>query len=173
MPATTSDPTIQIEFVEADLLEYEGEVFIMPAFSDGRMVGGLALRVKKKGGDLVEELASQSAPIAVGAALVTPGGKLGVTHVIHAPIIEQAGMRIGVENIRRATRAGLLAATHFQFEKVAIPGMGYGEGGVPHDEAARAIIDEIRAYKASPPTEAVLLDTDPDMVKAFRTQLGE
>ena len=121
----------------------------------------------------MEELAAKSAPIAVGAALVTPGGKLGVTHVIHSPIIEQAGLRIGVENIRRATRAGLLAATHFQFDKVAIPGMGYGEGGVPHDEAARAIIDEIRAYKVTPPVEVVLMDTEPEMVKAFKTQLGE
>ena len=159
--------------MEADLLDYEGEAFIMPAFSDGRMVEGLSLRAKKKGGKLVEDLASQSAPIAVGAALVTPGGKLGVTHVIHAPIIEQVGLRVGVENIRRATRAGLLAATHFQFYKVAIPGMGYGEGGVPHDEAARAIIDEIRAYKVTPPTEVVLMDSDPEMVQAFRTQLGE
>ena len=145
----------------------------MPAFSDGRMVEGLAARIKRKGGDLVEELATQSAPIAVGAALVTPGGKLGVTHVIHAPIIEQVGLRIGVENIRRATRAGLLAATHFRFEKVAIPGMGYGEGGVPYDEAARAIIDEIRAYKVTPPCEVVLMDTHREMVRAFRTQLGE
>ena len=145
----------------------------MPAFSDGRMSEGIALRVKKRGGDLIEELAAQSAPIAVGAALVTPGGKLKVTHVIHAPIIEQAGLRIGVENIRRATRAGLLAATHFQFEKVAIPGMGYGEGGVPHDEAARAIIDEIRAYKITPPSVVVLLDTDRYMIRAFKNQLGE
>ena len=173
MPATTSDPSIQVELEKADLLTYEGEAFIVPSYSDGRMAEGLAARVKKLGGDIVEELAAKSAPIAVGAALVTPGGNLGVSHVIHAPIIEQAGMRVGVENIRRATRAGLLAATHFQFEKVAIPGMGYGEGGVPHDEAARAIIDEIRAYKATPPTEVVLMDTDPDMLRAFRTQLGE
>ena len=173
MPAASTDPNIQIEFVQADVLTHSGEAILVPAFSDGRMEIGFPARVKKAGGAVVEELAVKSAPIAVGAALVSPGGKLKVAHIIHSPLVEQDGMRVGVENIRRCVRAGLLAASHFKFEQIAIPGMGYGDGGVPFDEAARAIIDEIRAYKATPPTLAVLMDDDEEMAAAFSLQLNQ
>ena len=112
-------------------------------------------------------------PLAVGAALVTDGGKMSVDYIIHTPIMEQPGMRVGVENIRRATRAGLLAATHYQLDSLGIPGMGYGENGVPHDEAARAIIDEVRAYKGQGPSQVTLMDRSDDMYEAFITELGE
>ena len=64
------------------------------------------------------------------AAVVTNAGTLFAKQVIHAPTMEQPGMKIGVENVRRATRAALLAAARTNIDLIAIPGMGTGLGGV-------------------------------------------
>lgn len=173
MPVNTSEFTTEIEVVQEDLLSYNGDGILVPTVSDCKMRSGLAGRVKRAAGVAVERDAMEHVPLAVGAALVTDGGKMSVDYIIHTPIMEQPGMRVGVENIRRATRAGLLAATHYQLDSLGIPGMGYGENGVPHDEAARAIIDEVRAYKGQGPSQVTLMDRSDDMYEAFITELGE
>jgi O-acetyl-ADP-ribose deacetylase (regulator of RNase III) len=173
VPVTTAFSKITIEVRCEDPLSFEGDAIILPTLSDGRMCFGVAKRVKQRGGASIERQAIERAPIAVGAAVLSDGGKLGVTHVIHAPLLEQLGMRIGVENIRRSTRAGLLAATHFKLERVVIPGIHYEGLVVPDDEAARAIIDEVRAYRGTPPSEIHLMDENKRMYNAFVTEIGE
>lgn len=173
MPVSTSYSNISIIAEQAELISFKGDGIIVPTISDGQMSEGIAAMVKKAAGAIVEEEATRSAPIAVGAAVVSSAGKMQISHIIHSPLLEHLGMRIGVENIRRATRAGLLAATHFNMEHIAIPGMGYGENQVPYDEAARAIIDEIRAYKSTPPTAVTLMATDEAMFAAFKTEIDE
>jgi len=164
---------IQIEVRDADILAFEGDGIVLPTNSEGLMLESLTARVKDAGGRGIEEEVKRSSPIAVGAAVVTKGGSLPFAYIIHCPVTEQPGMKVAVENIRRATRAGLLAATHVQLEKLAIPGIGFGENGVPHDEAARAVIDEVRGYRGPHPSQVVLIETDPEMLFAFRQQLGE
>ncbi len=173
VPVNTNEMTTEIEVVQEDLLTYKGDGILVPTVSDARMRSGIAARVKKAAGADVEADAMDHVPIAVGAALVTEGGKMSVDFIIHSPLIEQAGMRVGVENIRRATRAALFAATHYRMDTLAIPGMGYGENGVPHDEAARAIIDEVRAFKGDGPGNVTLMATANEMYEAFVTELGE
>ena len=60
-------------------------------------------------------------------------------------------MKIGVENVRRATRAALLAAARNNIDVIAIPGMGTGLGGVDPSDAARAMVDELRAHRQPKP----------------------
>lgn len=173
VPVTNAEPKIQIEIKNADLLTSEDDAILVPTHSDGRMVGEIAARAKQRGGEEVEREAMECAPIAVGAAVMTTAGELRAAHVIHVPLVEQPGVRLGVENIRRATRAGLLAASHYGLDRVALPGMGYEDGSVPFDEVARAIIDEVRAYKCTPPSTVVLMDTNAEMLEAFTNELGE
>jgi len=136
------------------------------------MIEGLAARAKQVAGKQVEEEARRYAPIAVGAAVVTGAGALPVGRLIHAPIAELPGLKLRVESIRRATRAGLLAANHFQLQRLGVPGFGYGVLGVPYDEAARAIIDELRAFRMPFPLTVVLLDEDEEMLEALQLELG-
>jgi O-acetyl-ADP-ribose deacetylase (regulator of RNase III) len=48
------------------------------------MGAGVAAAIKRKGGVLIEEEAVRQGPIEVGEAVLTPGGNLAATHVIHA-----------------------------------------------------------------------------------------
>jgi len=104
------------------------------------------------------------APIAVGAAVVTNAGQLYAKRVIHAPTMEQPGTKVGVENVRRATRAALLAAAHHGLDLIAIPGMGTGLGGVDPSDAARAIVDELRAHRQPQPSTVYLVDLDDEIL---------
>ena len=163
---------MQIEVRKADLLDFEGDGILLPTVSDGSMQLGMAARVLDIVGKEIETEVMSHAPIAVGAALVTDAPNTRVRHIIHVPLVEDPTMRVGVENIRRSTRAGLLGAARYQLERVCIPGVGYGEQGVPPDEAARAIIDEVNAFKGAHPTFVCLVDEDEEMVEAFRMQVG-
>src|SRR5687767_5264972 len=114
---------MQIHLAKTDITGMPVDAVVNPANSLGIMGGGVAGALSRKGGPTIQREAMSMAPIAVGAAVVTNGGQLWAKHVIHAPTMEQPGTKIGVENVRRATRAALLAAARHNFELIALPGM--------------------------------------------------
>ena len=162
---------MQIHVAKSDLTELPVDAVVNPANSQCVMHGGVAAALREHGGQKFEDEARASAPVAVGAAVVTTGGSLPAKHVIHAPTMEAPGMKIGVENVRRATRAALIAAAHHGFETIAIPGMGTGVGGVAFDEAARAMVDELRVHKQAKPSTIYLVALSDDLVTAFAEAL--
>ena len=164
---------MQIHVARADISELPVDAVVNPANSLGVMGGGVAGALRRKGGKEIETEAMASAPIAVGAAVVTGGGKLYSKFVIHAPTMEEPAMKIGVENVGRATRAALIAAAARGFDVIAIPGMGTGVGGVSPDEAARAMVAELRAHRGPKPHTIYLVDLDDNILRAFEFALRE
>ena len=162
---------MQIHVAKGDLVDLPVDALVNPANSLGLMLGGVAGALKEVGGQEIEDEARASAPIAVGAAVVTTGGALFAKHVIHAPTMEAPGMKIGVENVRRATRAALIAAARSEFQTIALPGMGTGVGGVAIDEAARAMVDELRVHKYPHPQTIYLMALTDELVNAFAEAL--
>jgi O-acetyl-ADP-ribose deacetylase (regulator of RNase III) len=160
-----------IHVAHGDLTQLTVDAIVNPANSLGLMRGGLAAAIRAAGGQAIEDEAKASAPIAVGAAVITTAGELFAKAVIHAPTMEEPGMKIGVENVRRATRAALLAASRSSHATVAFPGLGTGVGGVPYDEAARAMVDELRAHKQPLPSTIYLIATNDDLLFAFEDAL--
>ncbi|MCX5741941.1 MAG: macro domain-containing protein [Proteobacteria bacterium] len=123
------------------------DAIVNPANSLGIMGGGIGGTLRRQGGDVIQQAAMAAAPIAVGAAIVTTAGQLPAKNVIHVPTMEEPGQKIGAENVRRAARAALIASDRNGFKVIAIPGIGTDLGEVPIDEAARAIVEEIRAHR--------------------------
>jgi O-acetyl-ADP-ribose deacetylase (regulator of RNase III) len=154
-----------------DLSQLTVDAIVNPANSLGIMSHGVSLAIKEAGGDAIENEARACAPVAVGAAIVTTAGDLFVKAVIHAPTMEEPGMKIGVENVRRATRAALLAAARLNYQSIALPSIGTGLSGVPFDEAARAMVDELRAHRQPMPTTVWVIVTRPDQVPPFEEAL--
>ena len=164
---------MQIHVAKCDISEIPVDAVVNPANSLGIMGGGVAGALVKRGGKEIEKEAMSSAPIAVGAAVVTKAGKLYTKHVIHAPTMEEPAMKIGVENVSRAMRAALIAAAARGFDTIAIPGMGTGVGGVSPDEAARAMVAELRAHRGPKPSTIYLVDLDENILRAFEFALRE
>ena len=162
---------MQVHVAQADITNLPVDAVVIPANSRGIMGDGVAGAIRQHGGDEIQTEAMSRAPIAVGAALVTTAGALPAKYVIHAPTMEEPGMTIGTENVRRAARAALIAAQANKYQVLAMPGIGTGAGGVPVEDAARAIVEEIRAHKKPFPETIYLVDTSADMVAAFEEAL--
>ena len=155
---------MQVHVAKAELWTLPVDAIVNPANSLGIMGGGISGMLKRQGGDVIQQAAMAASPIAVGAAIVTTAGQLPAKHVIHVPTMEEPGMKIGAENVRRAARAALIAADRNGFKVIAIPGIGTDLGDVPIEEAARAIVEEVRAHRRPCPETIYLVDTNDVMI---------
>jgi O-acetyl-ADP-ribose deacetylase (regulator of RNase III) len=167
---------MQIHIAKADITDMAVDAIVNPANSLGIMGGGVAAAISRKGGPSIQKEAMSMAPIAVGAAIVTTAGKLWAKYVIHAPTMEEPGTKVGVENARRAARAALIAAALRGFDVIAIPGLGTGLGGLDPGEAARAMVDELRAHRQPKPVTVYLVDLNDEILSrlewAFRSAIS-
>jgi O-acetyl-ADP-ribose deacetylase (regulator of RNase III) len=164
------DP-LQITVVQGSILEVETQAIVNAANSLGIMGGGVAGVIKRAAGAEVEQEAVAQAPIAVGSAVLTSGGKTKFQGIIHAPTMPQPAMRIPSVNVAQATKAALALADERGFTSLAIPGMGTGVGGVAHAEAATVMVQTIRAFKPSSLRSVILVDVDQAMVTAWKENL--
>ena len=160
-----------IHLAKTDITEMPVDAVVNPANSLGIMGGGVAAALHRKGGPLIQREAMSLAPIAIGAAVITNAGNLWAKYVIHAPTMEEPGVKVGVENVRRATRAALIAAAHKGLETIALPGMGTGLGGVDPADAARAMVDELRAHRQPKPTTVYLVDLNDEILLCLEEAL--
>jgi O-acetyl-ADP-ribose deacetylase (regulator of RNase III) len=163
--------SIQVHIAHADITTLPVDAVVVPANSQGVMTAGAALAIKQKGGEAIEAAAVARAPIAVGAALLSTAGSLPAKNVIHTPVTSAPGEPTTTEELRRAVRAALVAATVNRLKVIAFPGMGTGGGGIAPAESARAIIEELRAHKKAFPETAYLVDVEKSMVEAFEAAL--
>ncbi|OGX07919.1 MAG: O-acetyl-ADP-ribose deacetylase [Nitrospirae bacterium RIFCSPLOWO2_12_FULL_63_8] len=165
--------SLLITIVQGSILEAEAQVIVNAANSLGLMGGGVAGVIKRAAGAEVEREAVHDAPIRVGRAVLTSGGRTKFKGIIHAPTMPEPGMRIPAQNVALATKAALTLADEKGFESVAIPGMGTGVGGVAPAEAARVMVEAVRSFSPRKLKSVVLVDVDPEMVEAWKQQLGQ
>lgn len=163
-----SGERVRITVVQGSILEAEAEAIVNAANSRGIMGGGVAGVIKRAAGVEVEDEARKQAPIPVGKAVLTSGGKTKFKGIIHAPTMPQPAMQIPPQNVALATRAALALGDSHGFASIALPGMGTGVGGVAHAEAAALMINEIKAYSAQTLRLVVLVDVDVRMVGAWQ-----
>ena len=152
---------------KGDITKIPCEAIVNPANSFGYMGGGVAGAIKRIGGNEIENQAIAKAPIPVGSAVFTSAGSLPCDFVIHAPTMEQPAMRIGVDNVRHATRAALELGIELRIKTIAIPGMGTGVGGVAADEAAEAIVSIVKGLEDKF-EKIILLDRSDEMIASFK-----
>jgi O-acetyl-ADP-ribose deacetylase (regulator of RNase III) len=163
---------IQVNVVQGSILDMEVQAIVNAANSRGIMGGGVAGVIRRAAGSEVDEEARRQAPIPVGSAVVTSGGRTRFQAIIHAPTMPEPAMRIDPQDVALATRAALVLADARGFTSIAIPGMGTGVGGVSHGDAAAMMIKEIRAFTPRALQTVVLVDVDPAMVQSWREALG-
>lgn len=86
--------SVLISVIQGSILEVEAEVIVNAANGHGIMGGGVAGVIKQVAGQSVEDEARRQAPIVVGAAALTSGGKTKFKSIIHAPTMAEPAMRI-------------------------------------------------------------------------------
>ncbi len=164
-----------IEVLIEDITKLSVDAIVNPANSLMIMGGGVAGAIKRVGGVEIEEEARRYAPVPVGKAIATTGGRLKARYVIHAPTMERPAMRIGIKNVELATRAALEKAEELEIESIAFPGMGTGVGGVPYEEAAKTMVRTILEHidRGTKLRRILLVAIDPELAHAFCRALEE
>ena len=140
MRAKVGTATVAIE--RGDITDRDVDAIVNAANTTLAMGAGVAGAIKRKGGLIIEEEAMRQGPIEVGEAVLTPGGNLAATHVIHAAVMGP-DLKTDPTAIGRATRAVLAVADKHRLTSVALPALGTGVGNVPPPAAAEAMLTAV------------------------------
>lgn len=129
-----------------DITDFTGDAIVNPANTLGLMGGGVALAIKRKGGDDIEKEAVAQAPIGIGEAIVTNAYQLKCKKIIHAPTVIQPGGRSTAEYVLKAVKASLEKAIQLGLKTIAFPLMGAGTGGLTAEESFSAMLEAVKPY---------------------------
>jgi O-acetyl-ADP-ribose deacetylase (regulator of RNase III) len=81
-------------------------------------------------------------PVEVGEAVLTTGGNLIATHVIHGAVMGP-DLTTDADIIARTTRSVLALAEKHRITSLALPALGTGVGHVPAGISAEAMLNEV------------------------------
>ena len=149
MRAKVGAASVAVE--RGDITDWDVDALVNAANTTLTMSAGVAAAIKRKGGVLIEEEAVRQGPIEVGEAVLTPGGNLQATHVIHA-VAMGADLKTDPETIARTTRAVLALADKHRLTSIALPALGTGVGHVAPAAAAEAMLTAVVTHLKSPKT---------------------
>jgi O-acetyl-ADP-ribose deacetylase (regulator of RNase III) len=134
-----------IEVLDTDITQLEVDAIANAANTRLIHGGGVAGAIARAGGAEVQEESRRVAPIGLGDAVETTGGKMPCRWVIHAATMEMGGPT-SAEIIRRATVSALRKADELGARSLALVAFGTGVGGFPVDDAARIEAEEVRRH---------------------------
>ena len=149
MRAKVGAASIAVE--RGDITDWDVDAIVNAANSTLTMGAGVAAAIKRKGGVLIEEEAVRQGPIEVGEAVLTPGGNLAATHVIHA-VAMGPDLKTNPDTIARTTRAVLVLADKHRLTSIALPALGTGVGHVAPAAAAEAMLTAVVTHLKSAKT---------------------
>ena len=133
----------RIELWNGDICDLEVDAIVNPANLSMWMATGVGGALKRAGGDAIEFAAVRQAPVPLGEAIVTTGGKLAARAIIHAVSLDRERRTSG-PIIEAAVRSAMARAREIGATSIAFPALGTGVGGFPLDEAARITVDTVR-----------------------------
>jgi len=130
---------------KGDITEQQTEAIVNAANNELLHGGGVAGAIVRAGGKIIQKESSKIAPILLGEAAVTSGGKLKAKYVIHA-----ASMKLGEtaseENVRNSIRNSFIRAEELGIKTIALPAIGAGIARFPLDKCARISLELAREY---------------------------
>ena len=161
---------IGIEVRLADITEVYSDAIVTPVDPDGGMTAGAAAAVKESGGEKIEKEAMGKAPIASGSAVSTGPGDLATGNVIHSAVNDDSG-GITAGSVTEALAAALKEAEELEAETVAVPGLGFVDGGIGAEESAAAVVKAVENHSGDSVTKVLLVDIVEEVVVAFINEL--
>jgi len=140
-----------LELVEGDITEMDTDAIVNAANTHLMHGGGVAGVISRKGGPAIQAESNRLAPIDVGTAVITTGGKLKARHIIHT-----VGPRMGEgcedEKLRRATVSALHLANERGLTSIAFPAVSAGIYRFPIDRCARIMLRAAIEHLRGPTT---------------------
>ena len=157
-----------------DLAFVACDAIARPATSRLAATTPLMRRVESTGGSAFAAHLAVQEPLAVGSAIVTPGGELAAGLVIHA-IVSSDDEPVSASSVRRATASALQRAEAWRIAHVAIAPFGLGAGNLDVDASAKAMSEAIVEHfaRASFPSTLTVVAETSEEVDRFNERLGQ
>lgn len=129
-----------------DLAFVSADAIARPVDAELRATTPLMRRLEVAGGEALARHLHVNEPLAVGSAVVTPAGELGVELLIHA-VVSSDTEPVSRATVRQAVSSALQRAADWGIEHLALPPFGIGAGNLDVEESAAASIDAVRRHR--------------------------
>jgi len=129
----------KIKIVEGNIALLNCEAVVNAANKYLQLGGGVAGAIRTYGGPAIQEECDKLAPINVGEAVITGGGKLKAKYVIHAvgPVNGEGNEEA---KLAGATLSSLRIAKDRKIETIAFPAISTGIFGFPIEKCAEIML---------------------------------
>jgi O-acetyl-ADP-ribose deacetylase (regulator of RNase III) len=136
-----------LEIIEGDITQQDTEAIVNAANEQLRVGGGVDGAINRAGGPEIQKEARQIGYCPTGQAVITTGGNLKATYVIHTvgPIY-QNGLSGEPQLLASCYRESLKLASAKGIKSLAFPSISTGIYGYPMADAARTALSTVNAY---------------------------
>jgi O-acetyl-ADP-ribose deacetylase len=162
---------IEIDVWQGEIAELEVDAIIVPANESLFMTNPLARAVKLRAGEAVERDAIQQGPIQPGSAVVTGGGNLAASYVIHAVAVGHE-LKADPNDLASALQSAFEISAHLSLVRVAMAPIGVERGVFRADESATALVVVLEGRRRrgeAVPASLVIAVGNANEAAAFRT----
>lgn len=101
--------------------------------------------LERQAGVKVMERLHGMGSLPVGGAVITPGGELSASFIIHA-VIQSPDQPVAPESVRLGLLNGLRRATEWGIETLGVPPLGIGAGNLDAETTASIMVPLIREH---------------------------
>jgi 8-oxo-dGTP diphosphatase len=140
----------EVIVMQGDITKAKTKAVVSAADDHFSMAAGVAGAIKKMGGPGIQKEAQARGAVIPGQAVITGGGKLPASYVIHAVTMkmpaegEQAYTDYAI--VRKATYSALVCAQEKLISSIAFCALGCGRGGLPYESVSKIMAQEIFRY---------------------------
>jgi O-acetyl-ADP-ribose deacetylase (regulator of RNase III) len=155
-----------IRVVVDDLAFVSADAIVRPANTLLEPTTAALRRLEQIGGAAFWAQLRPERELAVGSAVVTAAGDLGVELVVHA-IIRSATEPVSRDTVRRALTAALQRAADWQLAHLATPVLGTGAGNLSLEDAADvmgAVLAALPGPEGFPSDVTIVVETEEERV---------
>ena len=150
-----------IEVRTDDLAFIAADAIARPVDAELHATTPLMRRLEVAGGETLARHLRVNEPLAVGSAVVTPAGELGVELLIHG-VVSSDTEPVSRTSVRQAVSSALQRAADWGIEHLALTPFGLGAGNLDVEESAEIIADAVRRHRQTaqrPATITVVVET--------------
>lgn len=150
-----------IEVRTDDLAFVEADAIARPVDAELRATTPLMRRLEIAGGEALARHLHVNEPLAVGSAVVTPAGSLGVELLIHG-VVSSDTEAVSRASVRQALLSALQRAADWGIEHLAITPFGIGVGSLDIEESAEVVAEVVRRHRQAtkyPTTITIVVET--------------
>jgi O-acetyl-ADP-ribose deacetylase (regulator of RNase III) len=141
-----------LEIVQGDITALAVDAIVNAANGYLKHGGGVAAAIARKGGPTIQResdvLISMRGPLKTAEAVITGGGKLAATFVIHTvgPVWSRHDPTKADRLLCQAVRSSLTLAEEKGLKSIAFPAISTGIYGFPIERAAPLMLQEARRH---------------------------